>query len=337
MKGERMKNNTLQLLALLLALTMTVVLMAGCVGTTTEELGTESLTDTESVAETEAETEPEPRDPATIYQHVVIVGVDGAGAFFDDADMPNLDALLENAAVTYQMRTTEPSISAQAWGTLLHGVLPAEHGLNNSIVIEQPYDVNSPYPSIFRLVRENCPDAVLGSFVNWNAINSGIIEDEIGVEKGHNANDRNLADDVVKYIKNNQPTLLFIQYDEVDEVGHGSGWGSDEYLKQLLKTDIQITRIYGACRDAGILDDTLFIVTADHGGVNNDHGGLTDDEMYVMLAVLGKTVEAGTITDDVNIQDIPVIVLYALGLEDQIPESWTGRVPDGLFRNETAE
>ena len=47
----------------------------------------------------------------------------------------------------------------------------------------------------------------------------------------------------------------------------------------------------------------------------------------------GKTVKNGKI-DDIEIRDTAAIVLYALGYE--APETWTARVPSGLFKGVTA-
>ena len=89
--------------------------------------------------------------------------------------------------------------------------------------------------------------------------------------------------------------------------------------------------------DAGILDDTLFIVIADHGGANSPdgkghHGGWTDGEKYVTFAAAGKGVNAVEI-EEMNIRDLASIVLYALGIG--IPEideqGWTSQIPAGMF------
>ena len=264
------------------------------------------------------------------YSHVAIIGVDGAGAFFRDADMPRLNEIFADGAVTYRCLTSEPTISAQCWGSLMTGVKPDVHRLSNSLIESTPYDTASEFPTFFRVVREAMPDAALGSFCNWNPINVGIVEDNLDVTKGTASGDAGVTELVCKYVKNEQPTVLFVQFDEVDGAGHGSGYGGKRHMSQLHTTDGYIGKIYDTYRDCGILDDTLFIVTADHGGSGNSHGGLTDAEKYIMWAAAGKNVQHGTI-EDIEIRDTASVVLMALGLADRQPESWTARVPSGLF------
>ncbi|WP_231571486.1 hypothetical protein [Gordoniibacillus kamchatkensis] len=55
---------------------------------------------------------------------VVIIGWDGAGNFVKDANTPNLDRLVRSGAgaLSLDARTASPTISAQCWGSLMHGV-----------------------------------------------------------------------------------------------------------------------------------------------------------------------------------------------------------------------
>ena len=274
------------------------------------------------------------------YKHVVIIGVDGGGAFFKDTDTPRCDEIFKGQAVTYRSKTSYPTISAQCWGSLLHGVLPDFHGITNQIAKTTAYPQDSPYPSIFRVVREANPDAVLASIVNWNAINKGIIEDNLGIVKDHGS-DLEVSQKIVKYFTSNIPTLLFVQFDSGDSAGHSYGYGSDNHLAAISAIDALIGSVYDQLKMKGILDETLFIVTADHGGtptkedgsVGGNHGGDTDAERYVFLGVAGKTVADGTI-EGAETRDIAAISAYALGLE--CPETWTGHVPSGVFQGVTA-
>ncbi|MBQ4193858.1 MAG: alkaline phosphatase family protein [Clostridia bacterium] len=354
-----MKNLKNRFFASLLILLVPALLLAGCAGagqTEKTEAGTAdavSVTDTageqipeaeeapDAAAEPDEPNEPnEPDEPETpddageesaVYSHVVIIGVDGAGTFFRDADMPRLGEIFADGAVTYRCLTSDPTISAQCWGSLMTGVKPEIHRLSNSLISETPYPVDSEFPTFFRVVHEAMPDAVLGSFCNWNPINVGIIEDNLGVTKKTAPGDARVTDAACKFLEENKPTILFVHFDEVDGAGHGSGYGTKRHLDQLHTTDGYIGKIYDTCRDCGILDDTLFIVTADHGGVGNSHGGRTDAEKYILWAAVGKTVEKGEI-EDMEIRDTASIVLAALGLADRQPETWTSRVPSGLFK-----
>ena len=56
------------------------------------------------------------------YSHVIVIGVDGAGAWFKDADTPNFDRIFAKGAVTYRALSSKPTISAECWGLMLIGV-----------------------------------------------------------------------------------------------------------------------------------------------------------------------------------------------------------------------
>ena len=245
----------------------------------------------------------------------------------------HIDSIFANGAITYDCLTSNPTISAQCWGSLLHGVVPTVHGLTNAVVESTPYPTDSKYPSFFRVIRENDENAILASFCNWNPINVGIIEDNINVNKGTASTDSALTTNILAYLEGNNPTALFVQFDEADSAGHSYGYGTANHLSKISEIDGYIGQIYEKYKENGILDETLFIVTSDHGGTGTSHGGLTDAEKYVMLAATGKTVENGTI-EDMEIRDTAAVVLYALGYES--PETWTARVPSGLFEGVVA-
>jgi hypothetical protein len=299
--------------------------------------GTET-TDPEPKPDPEPEPEPDPEPEPEIvvskgaYKHVVIIGADGAGAYFKDTDTPRCDEIFKGQAVTYRSRMALPTMSAQGWASILHGVLPEFHGLTNDIIEKTPYPITSPYPSVFRVARAAMPDADLASFVEWNPINIGIVENNLGVEKGTGNDDAEVTGKILTYLKGKTPTLMFVQFSSPDDIGEKYGFGTDIYLATVSTVDALIGRIYDQLKLKGILEDTLFIVTADHGGTGTSHGGDTDEEKYVFLGVAGKTVGSSVIIDAEG-RDVAAIAAYALGLE--FPETWTGRVPAGVFKDVT--
>lgn len=261
------------------------------------------------------------------YKHVALIGVDGAGDYFAKTDTPNIDRIFANGAVGHRVLTSIPTISAECWGSMLIGVGPEVHGLTNDIVSSVPYPNDSKYPTLFRVIREQNPHAVLGSFCNWGPINAGIIESNINVTKDV-AGDEKLCEKICAYVKECRPEMLFVQFDEVDGAGHCHGYGTEKYYDQIKVEDRLIAKIYDAYAEAGIIDDTLFIVTADHGGIGQNHGGTTDVEKYVMFAVAGHDVKHKEIKNMV-IRDTPSLCVNVLGYKQ--PDTWDSRFPSEIF------
>ena len=184
------------------------------------------------------------------------------------------------------------------------------------------------------MIREAAPDAALGSFCAWPRINTGIIEENIDVHKGNGGGDTGTASNASAYFKKNLPALLFVQFNDADAALHEYGYGSDEHVLALRRIDMQIHEVWRAVQASGKAEDTLFIVTADHGGNGTNHGGDSPSEMNIMFAATGRTVQKGTI-GEMNILDTASIVLYALGIPDS--PNWTSRVPSGLFAGVEAD
>lgn len=264
------------------------------------------------------------------YQYCAVIGVDGMGAFHRQADTPHLDRIFRHGAVTDRALSMDPTISAENWGAMLLGASPVVHGLTNSIVSNRLY-TNRALPSVFARLRRAYPDAYFSSVVNWNPINHGIIEHDVGVDFATADSDEALTPLILERIAK-KPKFLFVQFDDVDGAGHAHSYGSENHLRQIERTDGYIGRIYDAYEKAGILEETLFIVTADHGGFDHGHGGYTDGEKYVFLGVRGKGVKASRI-GYARTKDIAALVLYALGLEVPPYEEsgFSSQIPAGIF------
>jgi predicted AlkP superfamily pyrophosphatase or phosphodiesterase len=272
------------------------------------------------------------------YSHVIVVGIDGAGSFIKDADTPVFDQVFSNGAVTYGALSSKPSISAECWGSMLLGVGPEVHKLTNQIVGSAEYPTDALYPSLFRRILNAIPDAELGSYCDWNPITAGMIERDVKISTA-TERDTVLTPMICDYIREKKPTFLFVQFDSVDGAGHRSGYGTPAHFDSITKADKLVGDIYNTAKEALDMNDTLFIVIADHGGANNEdgggsHGGWTDSEKYVTFAATGKNIKAGRI-EAMNIRDLAAIVLYSFGIE--LPKfdeaGWTAQIPEGIFED----
>lgn len=264
------------------------------------------------------------------YKYVAVIGIDGMGNFNRLANTPNFDRIFAGGAVTYDALSLDPTISAQNWGAMLLGCHPLVHKLTNGYISRREYTV-SERPSVFKRIREVYPDDYLTSVCNWNPINIGLIENGMGVTKLTAPDDAALTDLIVEEVRK-KPTFLFVQTDQADGAGHHYGYGTPEFLSQIEKEDAYVGRVYDEYVRQGMIDDTLFVVTADHGGYKHSHGGYSVGERYVFLGAAGRGVLSGAIGRACT-ADITAIVLYALGID--IPaygeNGVTTQVPEGIF------
>ena len=251
------------------------------------------------------------------YKHVFIIGVDGAGTYFEKDYMTNFHRIFDGGAVRYGVRTETKTDSGPNWASILSGVSYFKTGAENGVVAGEEERKFPWFPSIFSYVHDAMPDAELASFCNWSAINIGIIEDDIGVTKVSGGPDDALTDKVVEYFEaGNTPTLYFVHLDEVDAAGHAHGSSSEEYETAMKNSDARIGRIYDAIEKAGLMEDGLFLVTADHGHkATGGHGRFSKIESLSTIALTGKTVRAGGKLDsDTKLRDVAAIALFALGV-----------------------
>ncbi|MCR8643732.1 alkaline phosphatase family protein [Paenibacillus sp. N1-5-1-14] len=268
-------------------------------------------------------------------ERVFIFGMDGAGIFVKDTPTPYLDQLASRGAITYDAQAVMPSISAQCWGSMLHGVPAEKHGLTNNIAGQEKYPLNSPYPSIFKITREAFPDAKMASFTTWRPINNGIIEDGLDIHKDSSP-DADNTEAICTYIDQNPDVkLLFVQLDDPDISGHKHGFGahSEGYLEAITRSDRYIGMMLEALERNYLVEKSLIILVTDHGGGGvrtHDHGSDHPHDMTVFWAVSGPGIEAGTVLTELSIMDTAAVVAHALGLE--APVTWEGKVPQGLFK-----
>jgi len=100
------------------------------------------------------------------------------------------------------------------------------------------------------------------------------------------------------------------------------------YADEIRFMDDELGRFFQWMKDQGTYDDTLIILTADHGEEFNEHGGfwhgttLYEEQIHVPLIVkLPKNELAGTRAPwTVRTLDVPATITTALGLK--APEAW---------------
>lgn len=184
-----------------------------------------------------------------------------------------------------------------------------------------------------KLLKQERPMLNQASFTTWSPINKGIIEDSSGAYKVNGGNDNNTTQKTVDYIKaeGKNSRNIFVHLDEVDGAGHNHGYGSLKWYEALQKADQHVGQILQAIEEEGLMNDTLVIITTDHGGKGTGHGGSSTEEQTIFWAAKGKTIKPGTVLTDVENIDTAAIIAHTLRLD--IPENWDSQIPQGLFQN----
>lgn len=275
-----------------------------------------------------------------LAEHVIFIGLDGWGAYsLPQADMPNVKSLMDKGAYTFEKRTVLPSSSAPNWASMFMGAGPELHGYTTwgARTPELPSRVilkNNIFPTIFQLCRDSYPDAETGVLYDWDGIK--YLVDTLSLSHHARSQDyqkypEGLCEMAEKYIKEKKPMLLAVCFDEPDHVGHTKGHDTPEYYAKLKELDGYIGRIIAAAEEAGIADNTVFIVTSDHGGIGLGHGGITMEEMQTPFIIAGRNVrDMGEFSESMMQYDVAATMAYILGIGD-LPQVWIGRPMTQLF------
>ena len=270
-------------------------------------------------------------------EHVVIIGVDGLSPDgIKKANTPVLDSMVANGAVKWNVRTVLTSASSQNWASMIMGAGPEQHGvIDNDWEIDDhslPPIVEEPdgrFPTIFSLLRKNKPEAEIGAVYHWDGFGRLFQKNAVNYDKHFSTEDSTVAD-FNRYLEAKKPTFAFLHMDHVDHAGHESGHGTEQYYKAVSKTDSLIGEVLKSIRKAGIEENTLVIVTADHGGIGHGHGGATPQEAEIAMILYGKDVKKGyTIQQQVYTYDLAATIAFAFNITP--PYAWIGRAIKPAF------
>ncbi len=266
-------------------------------------------------------------------KHVILIGFDGWGAYsVEKADMPHTKQLMSDGAYTLKKRSVLPSSSAVNWASMFMGAGPELHGYTEwgSKKPELPSRVVTHYgmfPSVFGLLHDAYPEATIGYIYEWDGMQYLAEQQAMNFTKevvNYKNNPDTTAIIACNYIREAKPNLLAVIYDDPDAVGHRAGHDTPEYYEVLKNQDKYVGQIVQAVKDAGILDETIFIVTSDHGGINKGHGGKTMAEMETAFIISGKNIKKGLKFDESMMQfDVAATIAAIFGLEQ--PQVWIGR------------
>lgn len=133
-----------------------------------------------------------------------------------------------------------------------------------------------------------------------------------------------LLDEAIDAFFEDKPEFLFISIDETDHIGHVNGHETKQFMDMITHYDAMIGRLIDRLRAENLLDETVVIVTADHGGIKDSHGGDSAAELEIPIILYGGNVTKGKVLERTNfICDIAATVGGLLGVE--LPQECVGK------------
>jgi predicted AlkP superfamily pyrophosphatase or phosphodiesterase len=266
-------------------------------------------------------------------EHVFIISIDGGKpAVIAQSDMPVLKQLVADGAHTWVADTTYPSITLPSHTSMLTGVGPSRHMVlwnawipsNGLVKVPTIFVVakHAGYSTAMFVGKEkfrhlDLPGSLDEFDFNQDAatqITKSMAGSAKPMKEG-TVSAKIVAHDAAWYIRRKKPNLCFIHFTDTDDTGHKYGWGSPEQIKAFADVDAALGVVVKAIRKAGIADESVVIVTADHGGHAKTHGLSIPDDMNIPWITWGKGVKKNfEITNAVVTYDTAATALWLLDL-----------------------
>lgn len=273
--------------------------------------------------------------------HVVLLGFDAMSARgIQRAHTPNFNEMIENGAITLQARCIRPTSSSQNWMSMVSGATIEMHGVTDNdwepdrkTIEPAVKNKKGLFPTIFEDIKMQRPDAKVYMFYEWTGQDR--MYDLSLVDKAVTGLDcdQTLTQAFDAFLQD-KPEFLFVSINQTDEIGHEAGHESREYLETITHFDTMVGDFVKRIKDAGLLDETVIIVTADHGGLGKSHGGDSEAELEIPILLYGGSVTKGKVMERTNlICDIAATVGGLLGVE--LPQECVGKFITEAFEPQT--
>jgi len=222
-------------------------------------------------------------------KRVVVFGVDGLSAkAVEQAPTPAMHQLIKTGIWTLHARSVLPTVSSPNWAAMIMGAAPDITGITSNDwqpdkkqIAAICQDSSGHPPTIFGQIRKFWPDAQTALFTDWPDF-VRLVEPNVLSKVFVKADDaRAVVAQATEYLSREGPTLLFIHVDHVDHAGHTAGWYGPEYFHAVDSADDLLAQVLQALEKSGLREETIVLLTADHGGHGKKHGAMIQQDIEI--------------------------------------------------------
>jgi predicted AlkP superfamily pyrophosphatase or phosphodiesterase len=264
-----------------------------------------------------------------VRNKILIIGIDGCRPdALRRAQAPHLAGLIRDGAFSDQAQTGDITISGPGWASLVTGVWRTKHGVRDNDFDGANF---GQYPHFFRRLKQHRPRAFTASLVHWGPINTRLVVDSDFTRTYRQ--DRRVADEACRLLQEQDPDVVFLQFDDVDAAGHKHGFDPAglPYRQAIEQVDAHVGSLLEVLRRRPTYakESWLILVSTDHGGSGKAHGENIPEHRTIFLIVSGSAAARGVITPAPRVVDLAPTALTHLGVPIDPKWDWDGR-PVGL-------
>lgn len=222
---------------------------------------------------------------------VLFIGIDGCRAdVMMSTPTPNIQNLISQSIYSVDGLCAATTWSGNGWSTMLTGVWHTKHNVQDNNFTSPNY---ANYPDFLTRAETYNPALRTISLAHWSPINDKIIK--TADVKTNLSTDLAVKNAAVNALQNDNPDILFVDFDDVDHAGHSYGFSStvSQYVNSIKTTDTYIGEIVAAMKNRPSYsnEDWLVVLTTDHGAIESSHGGgnLTERNIFTVYSNPGFT------------------------------------------------
>lgn len=204
---------------------------------------------------------------------VLFIGIDGCRPEVMMAlNTINIQSLISQSIYSTDALCASTTWSGNGWSTMLTGVWHNKHNVQDNNFTAPNF---TAYPDFLTRAETFNPNLKTISLAHWSPINNNIINN--ADVKTNFSTDLAVKNAAVTALQNDNPDILFVDFDDVDHAGHSYGFSSgvSQYTSSIQTTDQYIGEIVSAMKNRPTYnsEDWLVLVTTDHGATDTAHGG----------------------------------------------------------------
>lgn len=274
----------------------------------------------------------EPKEP--LAKRMVIVVIDGCRKErLYEAQAPFLHRLMKEGTVFENMETIYPARTVTCFSSMFTGTYTWEHGIKSNMV----WDLGVKVESVFDVLKKQGRKGVLFGCAHLIDAFGDHVESFTAV--AHNdIVDKKIMEQAKKIYEREEPDLFVVQMIAVDQTGHSRGVLYPEYLQKIQESDELVQDFYQWLEKRGSMEDTAFLIMADHGQGNGigGHGHLDTGERFVPFFLHGPMIQKGkVIQEKKSIVSLASTISTLLGVP--IPDHARGPVLDEALKEKAQE